>query len=290
MKHLLIYILFIGFLNPVYTQVPDDDGYSTYKEDKKRKRRESSPYEFGIKKELPFLIVGAGLTTTGLILRGTNNTPTFTVEDLNNLDRNDINSFDRGATYNWNQQALNVSDILLVSSIFIPTLLLVNQNPRADFGPLVVMALEVAMVNYGLTSMTKNIANRTRPYPYNPDLPYEQRSDSQSRLSFFSGHTSTTASFSFYLAKVINDYSPNMKLAWKITMWTAAAALPATTGYLRIEAGMHFRTDIIAGYIIGAATGWAIPHLHKKKDKPVKLSIYPTRVFGTNGIGLTYKL
>ena len=81
-----------------------------------------------------------------------------------------------------------------------------------------------------------------------------------------------------------------MKIGWKITMWTAAAALPATTGYLRIEAGYHFRTDIIVGYIIGATTGWAIPHLHKKKDKPVKLSIYPTRVFGTNGIGLNYKL
>lgn len=290
MKHLITFILLFSFLIPIYTQDVSDDGYSTYKADKKRKRRESSPYEFGIKKELPFLIVGAGLTTTGLILRGTNNTPTFTIDEVNSLDRNDVNSFDRKATYNWDEQALQASDILLVSSIFIPTLLLVNKNPRADFGPLLIMGLEVAMVNYGLTSMTKNIFNRTRPYPYNPELSYDQRSDSQSRLSFFSGHTSATASFSFYVAKVINDYSPNMKLGWKITMWTAAAAIPATTAYLRFEAGMHFPTDVIAGYIIGAATGWAIPHLHKKKDKPVKLSIYPTRVFGTSGIGLTYKL
>ena len=87
----------------------------------------------------------------------------------------------------------------------------------------------------------------------------------------------------------MSDYHPLMDTGWKIGMWTFAALIPATTGYLRVAGGKHYRTDVFTGYAIGALTGWLIPHLHKKKSLKSTFSLYPTRVFGTNGIGLTYK-
>lgn len=291
MSSRIILLLFIPLFwsNVVVSQSDTLKSFTEIKAYEKQQKIDNSPYDFSFKKELPFLITGVGLASTGIILKYTNNTPPFTQEDLDALDRNDINSFDRDATYNWNTKALTASDILLITSVLVPSFLLLNKNPRADFGHIMVMGLEIAFINYGLTAMSKNIFNRTRPYPYNTDLSFEQRSDSQSRVSFFSGHTSTTAAFTFFFAKVLNDYNPNMKVVWKVTLWTLTATFPAATGYFRVQSGMHFKTDVFTGYIFGALTGWLIPQLHKKKKMTPNLTMYPTRVFGNNGIGLTLK-
>ena len=79
--------------------------------------------------------------------------------------------------------------------------------------------------------------------------------------SFFSGHTSCVASNSFFAARVFSDYYPESK--WKPVVWGAAIALPAVTGYLRVKAGKHYPSDVIAGYAVGAAVGYFVPKLHR---------------------------
>ena len=248
-----------------------------------------NPYQFGIKSEWPFYAVSAALVGTGLVLRNNNDLLPFTVSELEFLDRNDVNKFDRDATYNWDENAKKQSDILILSTFILPAVFLVNHHTREDIGGLLLMGLEVASINFGITATVKNLVNRTRPYVYNTELSNDIRTNNQGRLSFYSGHTSTTASFSFFFAKVMNDYHPNMKTGWKIGMWTFAATVPALTGYLRVKAGYHFRSDVLTGYAVGAAIGWLIPHLHKKRKANSGLSIYPTRVFNSSGLGLTYK-
>lgn len=286
---LIIFLLIVGGTNilPAQIEEHDHEDYCFLCAD--GVHHSNSPYEINIKKELPFIIVGTGLTITSLILRSNQNLETYTQEELDQLDRSDVNSFDRGATYNWNEQAQNASDGLFVATLLLPTLFLINHHTRSDILPILVMGLEVAAINYGITSSIKTLVHRNRPYVYNPDLSYEQRTDGQSRFSYFSGHTSVTASFSFFFAKVMSDYHPLMDTGWKIGMWTFAAAIPAFTGYLRVEGGKHYKTDVFTGYVIGAVTGWLIPHLHRKKSLKSTFSLYPTRVFGTSGIGLTYK-
>jgi membrane-associated phospholipid phosphatase len=249
-----------------------------------------NPYNHGIKNEWPFLVTAAAFAGAGIIFRYANTTQPFTALEVEMLNRNDVNSFDRSATYNWNEDAKKASDILIFTAFVFPAVFLANHHTRSDIGSLLLMGLEVASINFGVTAMVKNVAIRTRPYAYNTDLSFEKRSDFQSRLSFFSGHTSVTASFSFFFAKVMNDYHPNMKTGWKIGMWSFAALVPAATGYLRVQSGYHFKTDVITGYVVGATIGWLIPHLHKKRKANSKLSIYPTRVFDSSGIGLTLKL
>ena len=95
---------------------------------------------------------------------------------------------------------------------------------------------------------------------------------------FFSGHTSSSAYFSFFTAKVFADTHPNSK--WKPVVWGSAIALPAMTGYLRYKAGKHFPTDVIVGYGVGAAFGILIPELYKNKNFNLKV--------GSDQIGLVY--
>ena len=92
------------------------------------------------------------------------------------------------------------------------------------------------------------------------------RTGSTSRKSFFSGHTSQTAAACFYFAKVIDDYHPTLKKGIKRGIWIFAATVPAVNGYMRVKAGKHFPTDIITGYIVGAATGIIVPQLHRTKQ------------------------
>ena len=87
----------------------------------------------------------------------------------------------------------------------------------------------------------------------------------------------------------MNDYHPDMKTEYKIGLWTFVAAVPFATGYLRVSAGKHFPTDVIAGYAVGAFVGWLIPELHKRKKLNGGLSIAPSFSYGSQGIYLSYR-
>jgi membrane-associated phospholipid phosphatase len=150
------------------------------------------------------------------------------------------------------------------------------------------MAAEVYSITSTLALNSKFSFKRSRPLTYNPAVSNELRTDKTSKLSFFSGHTAQTAGFSFFMAKVITDYHPKMPLGQKIGLWSIAAALPAATGYFRVKGGKHFNSDVITGFAIGAAIGWLIPQLHKKKNS--KISMTPYNYHNANGLTLVLKL
>ncbi len=248
-----------------------------------------NPYRLGFKSEWPFLLAGAGVVGLGQWLQSSNNIVPFTEAELNALNRQDVNAFDRPATYYWNTQAQHTSDALLAGVLVLPAFFLANHHTRSDFGSLLVMSLEVSAISYGLNNAVKNLTNRTRPFVYNENVSFSERTNSTSRQSFYSGHTSFTASMSFFMAKVVHDYHPNMKPGLKVAMWTFSAAIPATTGYLRVKSGRHFPTDVITGYAIGAVTGVLIPEWHKKKEHDQHLSIAPSYQYGSTGLYLNYR-
>ena len=218
-----------------------------------------NPYNLDFKTEIPFILAGVGSMAFGFAMQATDNTLPFSEQELNQLDRMDVNSFDRRATYYWDTKAQKMSDILRTGVVVLPILFLTNHHTRSDFGSLLVMGLEIGAITYGITSGLKHTFNRTRPLAYNENAPLEDRTSSNARLSYFSGHTSFTAAYSFFIAKVMTDYHPNMKTGYKVAIWSFSAAIPAVTGYLRVKGGRHFPTDVISGYAFGAFVGWLVP-------------------------------
>ena len=71
---------------------------------------------------------------------------------------------------------------------------------------------------------------------------------------------------------------------WKSVIWTLGITLPATTSYLRHNAGKHFPTDVISGYLVGATIGYLVPHFHKTNTKDSSLQIWPS----ANGVMLMF--
>jgi membrane-associated phospholipid phosphatase len=154
---------------------------------------------------------------------------------------------------------------MLFSSAFFPFTFFSHEETKRDIKTLAVMTGEVFVLQLGLNFMVKVLAQRIRPYCYDENTPLSEKTTVNAKLSFYSGHTSTTAAMSFFVAKVFSDYLTDPKT--KFIIWTSAAIYPALTGLLRLGSGSHFRTDIIIGYVTGALIGYLIPVLHKSKLK-----------------------
>jgi len=43
---------------------------------------------------------------------------------------------------------------------------------------------------------------------------------------------------------------------WRALAWVAAAVLPVAVGFSRVYRGFHHPTDVIFGYVLGAAVIW----------------------------------
>ena len=209
-------------------------------------------------------------------------------DKIHSLDPKNIWSLDRPAVeqdYSFNsvENAVKASDLGMNISLFLPVFLYLDKNIRKDGLDILLLYLETQGINTALYTYAAALpTNRIRPFVYYPEVSLEKKLGHGTLDSFFSGHTSSTATASFFLAKVYNDYHPELK--WKKWIVYSAALIPPTfVGYYRYKALMHFPTDILLGITVGIASGIFIPNLHKLKfGKKQNLSIIPLtgNVFG----------
>lgn len=228
-----------------------------------------SPYELSKKMDLPLAIGGTVLYTGGLILGNTLSPLTLT--EINALDATTINAFDRLATTRWSLKAGKTSDYFQYGSLLLPLSLLAFKPIKKDSPKIGLLLAESFLITKGLTKITKGTAQRIRPFVYNKTVDLTGKMKKTAKRSFFSGHTSGAAVFSFFTAKILTDYYPDSK--WKPVIWTSAALIPAATGYYRYLAGMHFTSDILVGYAVGSLVGVLIPHLHRRKVNNKNLTL-----------------
>jgi membrane-associated phospholipid phosphatase len=227
-----------------------------------------SPYKLHPVGDVATVSAGAVLFGVGLSL--TNNITPLEESDILQLDMNQISTFDRRATSHFLEKSASTSDYLLAASALSPFLLAADKRIRQDYFTIGVMFSEVILLNAGITNISKGYFQRNRPYVYNPEVPIEEKLDRGARESFFSGHVSHTAAFSFFTAHVINSYSQNQTV--KTAAWIGAFTLPAVVGYLRYSSGKHYPSDIITGYVVGAAIGYFVPQLHLRKESNLNLT------------------
>lgn len=238
----------------------------------------SSPYYLSVKRDVWYVSAGAGTVLAGEYLRS--QVPDLTILDL---EVEKINRFDRVATRMSSGTAADWSNITLYSSIGLSGALLLGQQSRNDFVTVAVLFLETMAINGGLTNVSKAAFLRPRPYVFDQNWDPERILSSGDRAAFVSGHTSGSAAGAFFFARVFSDYYPESKL--KPYVWVVAAGMPALTGYLRVRAGRHYPTDVMAGYLVGAGVGYLVPTLHKKPFKEQKLALTPAG----NGVLITYR-
>jgi membrane-associated phospholipid phosphatase len=209
----------------------------------------------------------------------------LTENEVLNMDRNNINSFDRSATYNWSPKADNVSDYLRDGLKYAPALIIIPEiinKQWSNIFTLGIMYLEGYLINSSFTSNTKITVQRIRPYMYNNELSEDSRmtlsNEETTYKSFYSGHTSSAFFNAVFISKVVTDIYGESGYTYAV--WGICLTAAATTGYLRYEAGKHFPSDIIVGAIAGGAIGYLIPVLHKQNDNKLIVLITPDNQIG----------
>ena len=237
------------------------------------------PYE--LKSKTDYSLIGFGAITLTASQVISNNVSSLTIQEINGLNPNDINSFDRNAIFNYSESLNNVSEGVLLGTGIASLTLLINPEIRKEWVTMGMMGVEVLMLNYGIAGTVKGAVLRARPYVYNPEVSLEIKQDLDARFSFYSQTTSATAAISVFAAKIFSDTHPNSK--WKPVVWTGAFILPAITGWAKVQAGEHFATDVMVGYSVGALIGYFVPVMHlKKKKEGAQLQFYPQ----TNGLAM----
>ena len=199
---------------------------------------------------------------------------------LNGLDGRVADSLrwtDRNRADRWSDATLGAS-----FGQAIGYLSLGNRPAALRDGALLVESYALTMA---VTQVAKKIARRPRPYTHREDPPPGVRLDTQdARVSFFSGHTSST--FCLAVATGTIAFARKEKNAgWVLG---SGLALAATTGYLRIGADRHYFTDALVGAVVGSAAGFLVPRLQSPADPGA--SARPEPVALGRGAGFTVPL
>ncbi|WP_347157203.1 phosphatase PAP2 family protein [Pontibacter chitinilyticus] len=245
--------------------------------------QDDSPYTTSLKVDAPVIAAGMGLSYYGLTLM--HDKEGLTDAEANALQKSNVNGFDRFSAGWHSESAKNISNYPLYGSLAAPVVMLLNDNIRSKAGQVLMLYVETMAVTGTIFTLTNGNVPRIRPLAYSPDAALSDKTSANAKNAFFAGHTAATASATFFVAKIFNDFNPDSRA--RPYVWAAAAAVPATVGYMRLWAGKHFLSDNLVGYAVGAATGILVPQLHKKANK-TNISLVPISSPEYNGAVLTY--
>jgi membrane-associated phospholipid phosphatase len=243
-----------------------------------------SPYKCDWAKD--GLIIGSGAVIGSAAYAIDHSQSVLTLGEINQLSSKSINWFDKGAVYQFSEEAAKVSDIAVGLSIAAPFVLLSDHKMRKDWSTFSIMYFETVLFSVSVPSIGKGSVKRIRPFVYNHDVPIEKKTSGEAKRSFFSRHTTIAFASAVFLSTVYNNSYPDSK--WTPYVWTGSLLAAGAVGYFRYEAGEHFPTDIITGAVVGSAIGYFIPHLHQINNENDKISM--TLTIFPPGIGIQIKL
>lgn len=175
-------------------------------------------------------------------------------------DPSTIPFFDRIYPSNPSSTLSTVGDDLAIASAGLPLVLLFGRSGE-EILTLSVMYIETLGLAYGFDSVLKSAVVRYRPYAYSSSTPADF-SNSEITASFPSSHATLAFSAAVFTGYVFDELNPDSNM--KVWVWTAGLGVAAVVSTLRVASGDHFVSDVVAGSLIGAASGFLVPFLHER--------------------------
>jgi len=245
-------------------------------------------FKLNAKTDIPITVVSAGWSV--YCMTKVYNKGNSTEAQILSLDKNNINSFDRGAVTPYNSSIDKMSYIPFYVSIPLPLMFfLTGKEMRSDFLELTFLYFETLSVT-GLAGYSAvYFVDRYRPYAYDPSTSMGERMGQNAKNSFYAGHVEIISTSTFFMSEVYASYYPESKIKW--LFFGGAVASTAWMGYMRLQAGEHFPSDVIIGGVAGALSGILVPYFHKNKIlSNTKVSLSPYSTGTANGLTMIYKI
>lgn len=174
-----------------------------------------------------------------------------------NKDVDWLKSVHQGNSASWDQVNKVISQSMIPASIAAPSAVLIYGLLKHDSlakrnGILIGASLASSAA---LTIGLKYAVDRQRPFEAYPLL--FQKKDVGGGPSFPSGHTSSA----FSTATSLSLCYPKWYVIAPSALWAVGV------GYSRMELGVHYPTDVIAGAIIGAGCAWIAWRVNRNLNK-----------------------
>jgi membrane-associated phospholipid phosphatase len=282
MKRILCYVLSLVLIFPAFAQsdsLQNTQQGSSIATDTLRTNfpitQKTNQQVYTLKPGVDIPVFAIGAAWSGYAFTKIYSKPPSTEEQILNLNKNNINGFDRWAVRPYSKSLDRISYYPFFGSVPLPFLFLFGKDTHKDFFKLTFLYLEAMSVTGFFYTGSVYFADRYRPYAYSGDQStIEQRTRGGAKNSFYAGHVALVATSTFFMAKVYADYHPDSKAKW--VFYSLAGAATGVTAYLRYRAGQHFPSDLLLGTAQGTLTGLLVPQFHKHKlIKDPNLSIMP---------------
>ncbi len=233
---------------------------------------EESPLHLSLPYETSLLAMGLA----GQIL-GQYSLNEMTPVRSSDLNKSDLAPWDRFAAGRYNKTASSASDVLVLAvggSMFCvdaweKTRSQITWTPVLQDGIILGEAMTWA------AALSLNVrAMRLHPRPFVYDSTNgSTRSDREAPEaagSFFSGHASAAFVGAAYLATVYPLRHPEFQHPG--LLWAGSLTAASTVAILRVAAGKHFPSDVVAGAGVGALLGWGFAKMHESHNADSKNS------------------
>ncbi len=215
-----------------------------------------SPYQVRLGVDLPLLGLGLAGTSAALV-----EVPRpACLAYPSGCSPDGVNALDRTALGNYSPTAHTVADAAVIGLLALPLALdLIDSRGRGWIEDVVVMA-QAVLLTQAATQLTKFAVRRPAPLIYDPSVSDEDRNSSDAARSFFSGHTSTA--FAAATSYAVTFWLRHPRSPWRWVVLGVGGALAAGVGVLKVQAGYHYWTDVLAGAAVGVSIGALVPILH----------------------------
>lgn len=123
-----------------------------------------------------------------------------------------------------------------------------------------IIIAETAAITGVATYAIKAAFARSRPFVHHGVGVDPEAQDNHQ--SFFSGHSSLSMSLAISAGTVASMRG----YAWAPALYAGGISLSLATGYFRIAGDKHWTTDVVTGWLVGAAAGYLVPRVFHRKS------------------------
>lgn len=219
----------------------------------------------GALQQLDLALSLAGTTMTGAGLLVADRVRSVTEEQRLALRVKDLPVIDRLLVFPDQPLLAAISDMVSYGHVLAPVGAAAFGLQRRDATDLLARHYQVLSITYGSAYLLKAAVWRARPYLYHPDVSPDRAADPAGANSFPSSHVAIAFASASFISTVAERYWQGR---YTTLIRVAAYATASLAAVLRIAAGRHFVTDVLAGAALGIAVGWGVPTAHVYADRP----------------------
>ena len=238
------------------------------------------PYQRRSAIDVGLFATGLQLSVAGLALDEHYRLPTAEKRGLASFDRTKVPQLDRLMMHPYSETHHNASHALFAAAMIAPMPVLMGRQDRAAVRTIGVMYGQTVLLSFGLKRTLVHVFPRYRPQSYYDEGPRLLHREQNSRMSFPSGHTAHPFAAATFATTVFAELHPESNYRYAVA--AATYGMAAGVAGLRVMAGKHFLTDVLAGAALGSFAGWLVPRLHRA-DRTYDYTLQP--LLSPEGLG-----